>query len=156
MESNLAIERVAASASFPEGAEELNYVSLAEIRQRLIGRRVSSVEYAGHNVIALIFEDGSSVTFTPSGTEGDDLELSIARSAAPQGAGSTQDVSKSVDERLQETVKAILCDSCCVGEEPVFVSKSESDRPLVTADKPGTPGFFLRFSTARRHLPQTK
>lgn len=77
MNSNLFVERVTASASFPEGVQELNYVSLVEIRRLLVGRRVCSVEYASHNVIALIFEDGSSVAFTPSGTEGDDLELSI-------------------------------------------------------------------------------
>ncbi|EKZ98508.1 hypothetical protein ACUXQ2_006309 [Cupriavidus metallidurans] len=74
----MSIKRARASASFPEGADE-SYVSLAEVRRQLVGRRVSSVDYTSHNVIALVFEDGTSVTFTPSGTEGDDLELSIER-----------------------------------------------------------------------------
>ncbi|AVA38311.1 hypothetical protein C3Z06_32415 (plasmid) [Cupriavidus metallidurans] len=82
----------------------------------------------------------------------------IVRSALLQGTGPSQDASMSVDERLQETVKAILCDSCGdAGEEPeqIPVSK-QSDSPPATTDKRGTRGTFLQFSTARRHLPQSK
>ena len=73
------MERITSSASFPEGASDLKYASLADVRRQLVGRCISSVEYADDNVIALVFNDGTSATFTPSGTEGDDLKISIDR-----------------------------------------------------------------------------
>lgn len=74
----MSIEPITASASFPGGDADLKYASLADVRQRIVGRRVTSVTSADHNVIALTFDDGSVATFTPRGTEGDDLEVRIA------------------------------------------------------------------------------
>jgi hypothetical protein len=45
------------------------------------GKRILSVEATNYNTIKFVLADGQSVTLTPSGIEGDDLDLTIATEA---------------------------------------------------------------------------
>lgn len=66
-----------ACLGFPEGEPMFNYSPLSEASEQLRGKRITGVESTNHNTIRVLLDDGSSVSFTPSGIEGDDLDLSI-------------------------------------------------------------------------------
>lgn len=72
---------IKSSVSFPEGYESVvgssGYANLNDIKKLLIGRTIISIEYVNHSTVKLSFDNNSSVELTPSGLEGDDLELCI-------------------------------------------------------------------------------
>ena len=67
------------SASFPDGWSDGG--SLAEAKHRLVGRRIVDVGYPSSSEIEFTLDDGSTLTLTPAGLEGDDLGLTIADAA---------------------------------------------------------------------------
>jgi phosphomannomutase len=77
----LAFDVRKAKAWFPEGLDSSSekYSSQAEVSEFLKSKRISAVEFTNHNTIKFVFDDGVAVSLTPSGTEGDDLDLTIER-----------------------------------------------------------------------------
>lgn len=74
METNTTLK---ACAGLPGGAADLDYSPLSEASEQLRGKRITCVESTGHNTLRVVLDDGSSVSFTPSGIEGDDIDLMI-------------------------------------------------------------------------------
>jgi hypothetical protein len=73
-----------ARAWFPDGLDgsDEKYSSQNEVSEFLKGKRVNAVEFTNHNTIKFVFDDGLAVTLTPSGIEGDDLDLVIEKTAS--------------------------------------------------------------------------
>ncbi|MFA4834678.1 MAG: hypothetical protein WC749_01200 [Dehalococcoidia bacterium] len=71
-----------ASANFPEGWDSSigRFSSQNEVSEFLKGRRITAVEFTDHCTIKFALEDGVCVSLRPSGTEGDDLELTVEQS----------------------------------------------------------------------------
>nr|WP_290467337.1 hypothetical protein [Pseudomonas fluorescens] len=61
----------------PEGSVSLGYSAFSAANDLLIGRRIVGIERTGFNTIKFVLNDGLAVSLTPSGIEGDDLDLSI-------------------------------------------------------------------------------
>jgi hypothetical protein len=70
-----------AAAGLPDGAESLDLSPMSAVSEKLVGKRIVSVEATSYNTIKFVLEDGLFVTLTPSGIDGDDLELTIATEA---------------------------------------------------------------------------
>lgn len=68
---------IKACVSLPEGAANLNYSAMSVVKDLLMGKRIVGFELTGYNTIKFVLDDGLSVSLTPSGIEGDDLDLSI-------------------------------------------------------------------------------
>jgi hypothetical protein len=73
-----------ASAGFPDGWDGSNgkYASQNEVSELLKGKRITGVEFTNHNTIKFALDDGSAVSLTPSGIEGDDLDLLVEKPAS--------------------------------------------------------------------------
>lgn len=71
------MKTIESRASFPDGFESLGYRSVSDISKLVVGRRIVSVEYVSECEIKFLLDNGDSVSLTPGGTEGDDLELNI-------------------------------------------------------------------------------
>jgi hypothetical protein len=72
-----------ASASFPDGwdSSDGKYSSQSEVSEFLKGKRIIAVEFANHNTIRFVLDDGVAVSLTPSGIEGHDLDLMVEKTA---------------------------------------------------------------------------
>ncbi|VVN26637.1 hypothetical protein PS623_04569 [Pseudomonas fluorescens] len=73
-----------ASAGFPDGwdSSDGKYSSQTEVSEFLKGKRIIAVEFTNHNTIKFLLDDGLAVSLTPSGIEGDDLDLMVEKTAA--------------------------------------------------------------------------
>lgn len=73
-----------ASAGFPEGwdSSDGKYSSQFEVSEFLKGKRIIAVEFTNHNTIKFVLDDGLAVSLTPSGIEGDDLDLMVEKTAS--------------------------------------------------------------------------
>lgn len=69
--------KTAASAAFPDGAASLNFVSLDDVNGLLRGRRIESVEFVVDHIVKIHLDNGTSVSLTPGGTEGDSQDMTI-------------------------------------------------------------------------------
>jgi len=75
-----------ACAGLPDGAMgDLDYSPMAAVSEKLAGKRIASVEATSYNTIKFVLDDGLFVTLTPSGIEGDDLDISIDATANAAG-----------------------------------------------------------------------
>lgn len=72
-----------ASANFPEGWDSSygRFSSQVEVSEFLKGKRIFAVEFTGHCTIKFVLEGGVAVSLTPSGSEGDDLEMTVEKPA---------------------------------------------------------------------------
>jgi hypothetical protein len=69
-----------ACAGLPDGMMgDPDCSPLSAVSEKLVGKRIVSVEATNYNTIKLMLDDGLSVTLTPSGIEGDDLDISVAQ-----------------------------------------------------------------------------
>ncbi|MBC2385286.1 hypothetical protein HF209_30490 [Pseudomonas sp. WS 5096] len=68
-----------ASASFPEGWADSSepHASLGVLNECLKGKQIQAVEFTNYNTIRFVLDKGLSVSLTPSGIEGDDLDLLV-------------------------------------------------------------------------------
>lgn len=68
-----------ASAGFPEGWADASeqHASLTALNECLGGKQIQAVEFTNYNTIRFILDKGMTVSLTPSGIEGDDLELLV-------------------------------------------------------------------------------
>lgn len=73
-----------ASAGFPDGwdSSDGKYSTQSEVSEFLKGKRIIAVEFTNHNTIKFVLDDGLAVSLTPSGIEGDDLDLMVEKTAA--------------------------------------------------------------------------
>lgn len=73
-----------ASAGFPDGLDSFGdkYSSQNEVSEFLKGKRIFAVEFTNHNTIKFLLDDGVAVSLTPSGIEGDDLDLLVETTAS--------------------------------------------------------------------------
>jgi len=73
-----------ASAGFPDGwdSSDENYSSQSEVSQFLKGKLITAVEFTSLNTIKFVLDDGLAVSLTPSGIDGDDLDLSVEDTAS--------------------------------------------------------------------------
>lgn len=73
-----------ASAGFPDGwdSSDGKYSSQREVSQFLKGKRITAVEFTSHNTIKFVLDDGLAVSLTPSGIDGDDLDLLVEKPAS--------------------------------------------------------------------------
>ncbi|NNB33893.1 hypothetical protein [Pseudomonas fragi] len=80
----LAFDVQKASAGFPEGwdSSDGKYSSQNEVSEFLKGKRITAVEFTSHNTIKFVLDDGLAVSLTPSGIEGDDLDLLVQKPAS--------------------------------------------------------------------------
>lgn len=60
---------------FPKGSTDDVYDNLTKISLKMIGNKIVAVEYEDNGSVKLIFDNGSSVLISPSGTEFDGLAL---------------------------------------------------------------------------------
>ena len=71
-----------ACAGLPDGIMgDPEYSPMAVVSEKLAGKRIASVEATSYNTIKFVLDDGLSVTLTPSGIEGDDLDISVDATA---------------------------------------------------------------------------
>lgn len=74
---------IKACAGLPDGTmgdpeySSLSYSPLSSVSQILSGKCIVSVEATSYNTIKFVLDDGLTVTLTPSGIEGDDLDISV-------------------------------------------------------------------------------
>lgn len=68
-----------ASAGFPEGWADSSepHASLSALNECLRGKQIQAVEFTNYNTIRFVLDKGLSVSLTPSGIEGDDLDLLV-------------------------------------------------------------------------------
>lgn len=72
------ISLLKACAGLPEGITgDPDYSPMAAVSEKLVGKRIASVEATSYNTIKFVLDDGLSVILTPSGIEGDDLNISV-------------------------------------------------------------------------------
>jgi hypothetical protein len=65
-------------AGLPNGIKgDPDYSPIAAVSEKLVGKRIASVEATNYNTIKFVLGDGLSVILTPSGMEGDDLDISV-------------------------------------------------------------------------------
>lgn len=71
-----------ACSGLPSGDDGfLDYSPITAVNEKLVGKRIMSVEAINHTTFKFVLDNGLSVTLTPSGIEGDDLDLTIATEA---------------------------------------------------------------------------
>lgn len=70
-----------ASAGFPDGWDSSvgRYSSQYEVNEFLKGKRINAVEFTNHNTIKFMLDGGLAISLTPSGIEGDALDLLVEK-----------------------------------------------------------------------------
>lgn len=68
-----------ANSSFPEGWDSSGeiYLSQAALSEYLKGKQIKKIEFTSYHTVVFILEGGMSVSLTPSGLEGEDIDLLI-------------------------------------------------------------------------------
>lgn len=73
-----------ACAGLPDGITgDPEYSPLSSVSEKLVGKRIVSVEATSYNTFKFVLDDGLSVILTPSGIEGDDLDISVVEQESP-------------------------------------------------------------------------
>lgn len=70
---------IMASGAFAEGDLSLNYISLDGVMALLKGRRIESIKFVDDHIVKILLDNGTAVSFTPGGIEGDSQDLIIER-----------------------------------------------------------------------------